>query len=267
MSGRLQDKIAVVTGASSGIGQAIALAYHTEGAKVVCADIREGSPGVESASFTHNRIASSGGQAIFVECNVAHPEQVEALVQRAVAWGGRLDVMVNNAGVGIEGRLNTYIWDCDVETWDATHLINARGVFLGTKYATAQMLKQAPHASGDRGWVINTASILGLVSNPRAPAYTASKHAVVGLTRSAALACGPHRIHVNCICPGYTTTGMTEKTFSDPEMVKTLIGQHGFGERLGEPEDLARACVFLASEDARWVTGVALPVDGGFTAR
>lgn len=120
------------------------------------------------------------------------------------------------------------------------------------KYATAQMVKQEPHSSGDRGWVISTASILGLVGWENVPAYCASKGAVINLTKSAALDCGPHRIHVNCICPGFTKSAMTDWLFSQPDKVELLTAKHGFGHRLGEPEDLARACVFLASEDARW---------------
>ena len=137
----------------------------------------------------------------------------------------------------------------------------------GIKYATAQMVNQTPHASGDKGWIISTASIFGLVADKGVSSYAASKGAVVNLTRAAAMDCAEHRIHVNCICPGYTQSAMTEPVFANSDVKKALIERHPFGGRLGEPEDLARGCVFLASEDARWVTGVALPIDGGFTAR
>jgi NAD(P)-dependent dehydrogenase (short-subunit alcohol dehydrogenase family) len=145
--------------------------------------------------------------------------------------------------------------------------INSTGVFLGTKFASAQMLKQDPHSSGDRGWIINTASILGLVAAPSSPAYCASKASCVNITRSAALSCGPHRIHVNCICPGYVKSALTAPIFGMPDVVKMIEKQHPFGERFGEPEDVSRIAVFLASDDARWVNGAPIPVDGGFTAQ
>ena len=192
---------------------------------------------------------------------------MENLVKKAVEWGGRLDVMVNNAGLALEGTDPNPIWDCSPETWEITNKLNSTGVFLGTKYASAQMLKQDPHSSGDRGWIVNIASILGMVASPGAPAYCASKGAVVNLTRSAGLACGPHRIHVNCICPGYTASALTAQLFQNPDVVQQLQKLHPFGERLGEPEDLARVAVFLASDDARWVNGAPIFVDGGFLAQ
>ncbi|KAK5174907.1 uncharacterized protein LTR77_000043 [Saxophila tyrrhenica] len=271
MPGRLQDKIACITGASSGLGRAIALAYASEGARVVCADLREQSrytsSSAEQAGTTHDTITSSGGSAIFVACDTTSAEQVEALVAKAVEWGGRLDIMVNNAGIALEGDDPKPIWETTLPAWEQTNAVNSTGVFHGCKYASAAMLSQPPHASGDQGWIINTASVLGLVAAAYSPAYCASKGAVVNLTRAAALACGPKRIHVNCICPGYTASAMTEGIWKDAGLTEELRKRHPFGERLGEPEDLARACVFLASEDARWVNGVALPVDGGFVAQ
>lgn len=203
MPGRLEGKVAVVTGASSGIGRAISLAYSGEGALVVCADLREaarseGKSG-ETDISTHDLINKQGGKATFVKVDVTVPEDVESLVNEAVRWGSRIDVMVNNAGIAVESTKPGPIWECSVETWDLTNKINIFGVFLGCKYAMAEMLKQEPHSSGDQGWVINTASILGLVASPTAPAYCATKGAVVNLTRSAALAGGPKRIHVRIL--------------------------------------------------------------------
>ena len=270
MPGRLQDKVAIVTGASSGIGRAIALAYAEEGAKLVCADLREVSHfdanKQETTGTTHDLITQSNGHAIFVPCDVTDPAAVESLVAKAVEWGGRLDIMVNNAGISLEGGDPRPVWDVPLETWNTTNAINSSGVFYGTKYASAQMLRQEPHASGDRGWIINTSSVLGLVGGWHTSAYCASKGAVANFTRAAAIDCGPQRIHVNAVAPGYTASAMTLPLFSQESVRSGLVAKHPFGERLGEPRDLAAACVFLASSDARWVTGVVLPVDGGYTA-
>ena len=271
MPGRLQDKVAIVTGASSGIGRAIALRYSEEGAQVVCADITEKAraegPAEEGSINTHDLITKQGGKATYVKVDVTVPEQVENVVKKAVEWGGRLDIMVNNAGGAPEGGAPAAIWEADFDRWQKTIALNTSSVFLGMKYGMAQMMKQEPHASGDRGWVINTASILGLVASSHAPAYCASKGAVVNLTRSGALAGGPHRIHVNAICPGYVQSALTAPIFTQPDLVESIKKLHPFGQRFGEPEDLSRVAVFLASDDARWVNGCPLTVDGGYTAQ
>lgn len=266
MPGRLQDKIAIITGASSGIGRAIAITYSAEGARVVCADIRETDRAAdqhEHQRTTHDTITSNGGQAIFVQTDVTKAPSVEAVVRSAVETYGRLDIMVNNAGLGgmpdEDPNLAQPVWDTPVEWYERTQAVNNTGVFLGIKYASAQMIRQEPHSSGDRGWIINTASILGVVGTERAAAYCASKGAVINLTKAAALDCAPFGIHVNCFGPGYTESSMTEPMFADPEYKQMLLEKHPFRGRLGKPEDLAKACVFLASEDAQWVTGVSGP--------
>ena len=272
MPGRLQDKVAVVTGASSGIGRSICLRYASEGAHVVCADIRDvahgqGSITDETTIATHDQITKDGGKAIFVKVDVTDEAAIEGLVKKAVEWGGRLDVMCNNAGHALEGAKPAPIWETSLDIFEKTMSLNSTGVFLGTKHAAAQMLKQDPHSSGDRGWIINTASILGLVASGEAPAYCASKASCVNITRSAALACGPQRIHVNCICPGYVKSNLSAPIFRNPDIVGMIEKLHPFGERFGEPEDVSRIAVFLASDDARWVNGSALTVDGGFTCQ
>lgn len=272
MPGRLQDKVAIVTGASSGIGRAICLRYASEGAQVVCADIRDvahaqGSITDETTIATHDQIIKDGGKAIFVKVDVTDEAAVEGLVKKAVEWGGRLDVMCNNAGHAIEGTKPAPIWETELDVFEKTMNLNSTGVFLGTKHASRQMLKQDPHSSGDKGWIINTASILGLVAGAAAPAYCASKASCVNITRSAALACGPHRIHVNCICPGYVKSNLTAPIQGDAELIKSIEKLHPFGERFGEPEDVSRIAVFLASDDARWVNGHPMVVDGGFVAQ
>ena len=256
--GRLASKVAIVTGSSSGIGRAISLAYAAEGALLVCADLQPATlytaSAAETLGATHDRIVENGGRAIFVQTDVTQPGQVEALVQAAVREYGRLDVMVNNAGIGIAEPLP--VWDLPVERWDRMQGINAKGVFLGIKYAAKQMISQDAHAaSGDRGWIINAASVLGLAGERMSTEYCAAKAAVVNMTRAAAMDCAPWRIHVNAFAPGTVETNMTAPHFGDEGTRTYLQGRHPF-RGLGRPEDLAKVCVFLASEDAQWVSGV-----------
>lgn len=260
MPGRLQDRIAIITGASSGIGRATALAYAAEGAKIVCADLNEGTwrenaPNDEANGPTHQRIKDSGGQAIFIHCDVSNPASVEATVAAAVKEYGRLDVMINNAGFALESRAPARIWDSDIELFHKTQSVNVNGVFYGVKYASAQMIKQDPLPSGDRGWILNAASIYGLVGVEEAAAYCTSKGAVANLTRAAALDCAPHRIHVNAVNPGYVATHMTDAVLADEQMKQGIASLHPF-RGLGRPEDIAKVYVFLASDDAGWISGV-----------
>ncbi|KAJ4988422.1 hypothetical protein SVAN01_06039 [Stagonosporopsis vannaccii] len=275
MPGRLANKIAVITGSSSGIGRAIALAFASHGATIICSDLREEArvPGPSgdadsSQPSTVSAITSAGGTAIFVTCDTTKAEDVEALVQTAVQKYGRLDIMVNNAGIAVETGTShgpRPIWDYDVAAFDKTLGVNVRGVFLGVKYATAAMKHQQPGPNGDRGWIINLASVFGLVGGPGSSGYITSKHAVMGLTKAAAMDCAPHRIHVNALCPGYTQTAFTAPIWADQEATKRIESLHPF-RGLGTPEDIARAAVFLASEEASWITGVGLPVDGGYSS-
>ncbi|KAF2204062.1 putative short chain type dehydrogenase [Delitschia confertaspora ATCC 74209] len=256
MSRRLASKIAVITGTSSGLGRAIALAFAREGATVTCSDINPNSINFKSGepdTATHNKIIEQGGKSIFVKCDTSRSEDVQNLIKKTVEESGRVDIMVNNAGVSLETKDPRPIWEYAEGIFDKTIAINLRGVFLGCKYASAQMIKQDPHPNGDRGWIINLASIVGLIGMPKYSGYVASKHGVLGLKKSAAWECAEHRIHVNAICPGYKSRPCFR-----------LEAMHPF-RGLGEPEDIARAAVFLASEDASWVTGVGLPVDGGYS--
>jgi NAD(P)-dependent dehydrogenase (short-subunit alcohol dehydrogenase family) len=257
MSGRLACKVAIVTGASSGIGRAISVRYAREGARLVCADMNPNTQynksDEETRGTTHERIIESGGQAVFVQVDVSKPEHVENLVEEAVRAYGRLDIMVNNASIGVSDPQP--IWDVKPEAWDKMQAVNSKGVFLGIKYASKQMLKQEPYPNGDRGWIINAASINGLMGQTIAADYCAAKGLVVNLTRAAALDCAPRGIRVNAFAPGYTVTSMTLDHFENAERRDMLMHMHPL-RGLGRPDDLARVCVFLASDDAQWVTGV-----------
>ncbi|KAH7066410.1 putative short chain type dehydrogenase [Paraphoma chrysanthemicola] len=261
---RLENKVAIVTGAASGIGRAVAQLFHNEGAMVICADIREGPDpiaGQELELATHDFINQQGGSAEFFKVDVTKAADVEALVARAVEKYGRLDIMVNNAGVSIESPNPKGIWEFPQDAWEKDFAVNATGVMLGVKYASAQMMMQEPWSTGDRGWIVNTASVHGLVGMRGLAGYSASKHAVMGLTKSAAQDCAPYRIHVNAVCPGVTETAFLPSNF--PEEIKSaLLMRHPF-RGFGRAEDIAKAVLFLASEDNTWITGIGLQVDGG----
>jgi NAD(P)-dependent dehydrogenase (short-subunit alcohol dehydrogenase family) len=250
---RLKDKIAVVTGAASGIGKAIALAFAKEGATQVLADVNG-----EGGQKTVDEIKRLQGKAHFVETDVSESGQVQALIEDAVARHGRLDVMVNNAGVEIFQRLA----DTDEQTWDRVIAINLRGVFLGTKYAIPRMLDNGG------GTIINMASIAGIMGAGGLGAYNASKGGVVLLTKNTAMDYGKRSIRANCICPGFIATPMVENIMSLPgaeEVNQKIIGLCPAG-RLGTPEEVAHCAVFLASDESSFINGHALVVDGGMSA-
>jgi NAD(P)-dependent dehydrogenase (short-subunit alcohol dehydrogenase family) len=254
MPGRLENKIAVVTGASSGIGRAISLAFASHGATVICSDLREAAriPGPSgdadsSQPSTVSAITSSGGTAIFVKCDTTSAADAGIAIETGTDHGPRP------------------VWDYDESAFEKTLGVNVKGVFLGIKHASTVMKDQQPHPSGDRGWIINLASVFGLGGGPNSSGYITSKHAVMGLTKASAWDCAPHRIHVNALCPGYTQTAFTAPIWENEEATKAIEGMHPF-RGLGTPEDIARAAVFLASEEASWITGVGLPVDGGYSS-
>ena len=240
---RLEGKVAMVTGAASGIGRATSLTLAREGAAVMCADIN-----IEGAQETADAIAADGGTAASVELNVTDEEAVQAALAATVEQLGALHILVNDAG--ISGRMHEYHDVIDV---------NLNGVYYCMKYGAA-LIEQ--HGGGS---IVSLSSIMGLVGGS-APGYTASKHGVLGLTRNYALMYGGRGVRVNCVNPGYIETPMTEFMLSDEARREDAVGLHPIG-RLGRPEDVANAILFLASEDASFVTGVALPVDGGYTAQ
>lgn len=248
----LKDKVALVTGAASGIGRAIALAYAREGAKVLVSDL-----GVAGGQETVALIRAAGGTADFQRTDVAKPDECKALVDRAVALWGRLDVACNNAGIG--GASATTV-DYPIEAWDQVIAVNLSAVFYGSKYQIAQMLRQGG------GAVVNMASVLGQVAFASAPAYTAAKHGVVGLTRAAALAHSAQGIRINAVGPAFIHTPMIAALEEDPAANAALIAAHPIG-RLGRPEEVAELVLWLSSDKASFVTGAYYPVDGAYLAR
>ncbi|KAL8961379.1 MAG: hypothetical protein Q9193_002058 [Seirophora villosa] len=291
VQGRLQGKVAVVTGSSSGLGRAITLLFAAEGAQlIVCADLNphaSTSTDHEADTTTHDLICQQHGKgrAVFIETDVGIGSKVEACVAKAVELGGRLDIMVNNAGLGTE---NILIHELEEDTWDkmivtywilgppqslrseadsTTRRVNLRSVYLGCKYACAQFLKQQARPDGHRGWIINTASILGLVGFAGGAAgYCASKGGVVNLTRQVAIDYAKEKIHCNALCPGFSATAMTKENMESESISARLMSLTPMNE-WGKAGDVAKAALFLASEDAAFVTGVALPVDGGMVAQ
>jgi NAD(P)-dependent dehydrogenase (short-subunit alcohol dehydrogenase family) len=248
----LQGKVAIVTGAASGIGRATAELFAAEGAKVLASDWTEpaGNEVVEG-------IAAKGGEAFFLRVDVSQPEQVEDMVQQAVGLYGGLDVIFNNAGVEGEQGLTA---DCTLENWDRVIGINLKGVFLGMKYAIPQMLKRGG------GSIINNASVAGVVGFRAIPAYCASKGGVVQLTKTAALEYAAQGIRVNAICPGVIWTPMVERFVGDnPQARQAFEALEPVGH-FGAPEDIAAMALFLASDRSRFCTGAPFLVDGGFVA-
>ncbi len=254
MALKLADKIALVTGGAGGIGRATALAYVSEGAKVAVVDLNGAA-----AQAVADEINAAGGVAIGIATDVSRSDQVEAMVAQVVAHFGRLDIAFNNAGIEIE---HEPLHKTTEEMFDTLMAVNVKGVWLCMKHEITQMLKQ-----GGGGAIVNTASVGGLVGSPRQPIYGATKHAVVSLTKSAGVEYGRKGIRVNSVCPGIIRTEMTERAIArEPKRVTYIDQAHPIG-RLGEAEEIARAVVFLSSDDASFVLGHQLFVDGGFLAR
>jgi NAD(P)-dependent dehydrogenase (short-subunit alcohol dehydrogenase family) len=260
---RVQDKVAIVTGASSGHGRATSLALAREGAKLVCADLRRAPrpEGYDSEESTDELIVANGGEAIFVETDITQADSVDALVAAAVGEFGRLDVVVNNAGI----FLGLFPIDEDTEeNFDRTIAVNLKGCWLCSRAAVKQMRTQEPNGFA-RGKIVNISSVAGLVGQAALSTYSASKGGNRLLTQALAIECAPYRINVNAVAPGYLPTAMAREFFEDPETREAVESVHPWPE-MGGPTDIAEAVVFLSSEESRWITGAVLPVDGGMTA-
>jgi NAD(P)-dependent dehydrogenase (short-subunit alcohol dehydrogenase family) len=252
MSMAFSGKVALVTGAANGIGRATALAFAQSGVRVVVSDID-----VKGGEETVATIKSAGGAATFIACDVSNEDQVRALVDGTVASFGSLDYAFNNAGIEIE---QSKLADGKVSEFDAIMNVNVKGVWLCMKYQIPIMLGQGC------GAIVNTASIAGLGAAPKMSIYSASKHAVIGLTKSAAVEYGRKNIRVNAICPAVIDTEMFRRAcVADPKKAEAAQAIHPVG-RIGKAEEVAAAVLYLCSDFAGFTTGIALPVDGGATA-
>ncbi|MBN2062220.1 MAG: SDR family oxidoreductase [Deltaproteobacteria bacterium] len=248
---KLEKKIALITGAGSGIGRASAILFSKEGAKIAVADIDE-----KGGQRTVEIVNNEGGSAIFIKTDVTKESDVRNMIKKTVEDYGRLDILYNNAGIGTHFIM---LEDTEESLWDRVMAINVKGVFFGCKYAAPVMKKQGG------GVIVNTASIAAVRPRPGLSAYSASKAAVIALTRSAAMELAPFNIRVNCINPVVTDTPFLVKTVPADKMdeaKKTMLATIPLG-RMGQPEDIAKAALYLASDDSSLVTGIGLDVDGG----
>ncbi len=256
--GQLAGKAAIVTGGSSGIGRAIASRYAAEGARVVIGDVTE-APGAGGGAPTAEAIAAEGGTALFQLCDVSRRHQIEALVETAVTAFGRLDVMVNNAAWFGGGKL----LETGDESWDRVIAVNLTGMFYGCRAAVAQMLRQEPVAEA-RGRIVNVTSQHGMISSPGYFAYGVSKAGGVYMTRQIAADYAKDLIICNAVAPGKVVTGSESNTVDEAALA--YARSRTPMPRLGRPGDVASAAVFLASDQATYITGVNLMVDGGWMA-
>ncbi len=247
---RLEDRVAVVTGGGAGIGRAICVLFAREGAKLVVADIL-----AESARETVEIIRATDGSAVAIKADVTVAPDVQNMIAAATESYGRLDVLVNNAGVGVTGD----VVELSGSDWSRVFDVNAKGTFTGMKYALPAMLK----AGG--GSIVNIASIFAFLGGSVSCAYPASKAAIVALSRSTAVKYAAANIRVNCICPGHVETALTY-TLKDPWVREELRRKYPIG-RFGRPEEIAQAALFLASEESSFITGTELIVDGGYSAQ
>ena len=259
MAKRFHNRVALVTGAASGLGRVAAQVFAREGAKVIVST----DANIKGGEETVRMIKSAGGEATFVKCDVSKAVDVEAMVNKCVQTYGRLDYAFNNAGIGPDGKRVPIvpIVDCPEEIWDRTIDINLKGVWLCLKYEMRQMLKQK------YGAIVNTSSVGGLKSVRGFCAYSASKSGVIALTKVAALECAASGVRVNAVLPGpiARTLLIENLTSSVPEEKEILQKGIPMGH-LGEPEDIAEAVIWLCSDTAKFVTGLAMTVDGGLAS-
>lgn len=253
--GRIEGKVALITGAASGIGEATARLFAAEGAHVMLADLQD-----DRGQQVLKEIREAGGSADYLHCDVAVAEDVSGMVRATVERFGRLDILYNNAGLGRGGSIT----DVTEDEWDLVIDVDLKSIFLGCKFAIPEMRKVGG------GVIVSTASIAGLRGSPRLHAYSAAKAGVINLTRSIAGEVGQYNIRVNCICPGIIVTPIWSQIgVQQPEQQHAhwaAMGQRVLLGRVGYPDDIAKSVLFLCSDDAAYITGHALVVDGGLTA-
>ena len=248
---RLKDRVAVITGSGAGIGRAAAIEFALEGALVAVADVKP-----EGARETAETIQKLGGKAHAIQTDVASPESVQNLVQETLRVFSKVHVLFNNAAI----QVNKTVEDTTVEEWNREIAVNLGGVFLCSKFFM-------PHLRSTKGAIVNMSSVNGFFVEPMCAGYCATKAAIIGLTKAMAIDHGKDGIRVNCICPGYIDAGLAEGYFQaqpDPVAARASAGKLHALWRIGRPEEVGRAAVFLASDDASFVTGTAFVVDGGF---
>lgn len=248
-----QNKVAIITGGSFGIGRSTAIAFAQRGAKVVLADWIE-----DKDSQTLKLIRDAGSEGIFVKCDVSKTGDVKNLLDKCMATYGRLDYGFNNAG--IEG-IQAFSHECTEDNWDRTMAVNLKGIWLCMKMEIEQMLLAG------KGAIVNCSSVAGLIGFPGLPAYVASKHGVVGLTQTAGLEYAKQGIRVNAVCPGVIQTAMIDRLTGNNKVTEKQFTEMEPVGRMGNPEEIAEAVIWLCSDAASFITGIALPVDGGFIAR
>ena len=251
---RLQGKVSIITGAGSGLGKGIALFFAKEGSRVVVAEILE-----EAGQAVVRQIEEEGGGALFLRTDITQASEVEKMVEGTLKAYGRIDILVNNAGINPS---RTPVHETSEEAWDQTLAVNLKGAFLCAKYVLPVMIERGG------GSIINVASVVGAIGCSDRAAYAASKGGMIALTRNMAVDYAPYGIRVNTLNPGFIETELTRIYFDklreqDPQKMARLIDQHPLG-RLGRPEDVAYAALFLASDESSWITGLDIGVDGGF---
>ena len=248
---RLENKVAIITGAGSGIGRATAILFAKEGAKVVVADLNE-----EGGNQTIEEIKKNGGEAVFVKTDVSKSADIDNMIKTAIENYQKVDILFNNAGIAPMGKIEEF----SESDWDKVIDVDLKGVFLGSKRVIPEMEKNG------KGKIISTASIAGLVGFEGVSGYCAAKGGIVNLTRELALECASKKINVNAIAPGIIDTAMTKDILSDSEQKKGMQAQTPY-PRLGAPDDIAYAALYLASNESDFVTGHTLVVDGGWVAK
>jgi len=251
---RLQGKVSIITGAGTGLGKGMALIFAREGSSVVIAEVQQ-----ESGQEVAQQIKKEGGKALFLRTDITQASEVERMVEETLKTYGRIDVLINNAGINPS---RTPVHETSEEAWDATLAVNLKGAYLCSKYVLPVMMKQRA------GSIINISSIVGAMGCSDRAAYAASKGGIIGLGRSMAVDYAPYGIRVNTLNPGFVETELTRIYFNklreqDPQKLERIIGHHPLG-RLGKPEDVAYAALFLASDESPWITGLDMGVDGGF---